>query len=266
MALKIELNVIKEEWRNLQRMLNEILSSDISDSSKYFDSEPLYGKVYTIFQEYENLRHRTRRVLENIKDKVSDEVLPCYLHFPSTYDPTSKKFCIEGWKIVSLLNLMNKECSKTLTLITDLASEISLTPPREEELKMLENEIKAEIEPVFPLYSSELLQSIKSLRKAEFLGSAFICGRMIDVIMDKCKKKLGKDEKADIFEFLRSKEILGGKEGERILDAIKLYRNKFAHEIGTYPSLEEAILIISGTSLLLKKIAKKKEDFSFLIY
>lgn len=273
MTLKIELDVLKEEWKNLQKMLNEIISSNIPDTGKYFDGEPLYGKIYTLFNEYNDLRNRTRRVLETIKDKVKDEILPNYLSFPSAYDSTYKKSCMDGWKTVNFLNLMAKECSKTLTLITDLTSEISLTPPKEEELKMLENEIKAEIEPVFPLYSSELLQSIKSLRKAEFLGSTLICGRMIDVIIDKCKRKLSEEKKAekeiewkDVAEFLKNKEILGGKEGERILESIKLYRNKFAHEVGTYPSIEETILIISGTSLLVKKIAKRKEEFNFLIY
>lgn len=273
MTLKIGLDVLNEEWKSLQKMLNEIISSNIPDTGKYFDGEPLYGKVYTLFNEYNNLCNRTRRVLEPVKDKVKDEILPGYLSFPSAYDSTIKRFYIEGWKTVSFLNLMAKECSKALTLIIDLTSEISLTPPKEEELKMLENEIKAEIEPVFPLYSSELLQSIKSLRKAEFLGATLICGRMMDVIIDKCKRKLREDKKAekeiewrDVAEFLKDKEILSGKEGERILEAIKLYRNKFAHEVGTYPSIEETILIISGTSFLVKKIAKKKEEFNFLIY
>ncbi|MGB9756169.1 MAG: hypothetical protein ACPLVJ_00085 [Candidatus Bathyarchaeales archaeon] len=273
MTLKIELNVLQEEWKSLQRVINEIISSSIPDTGKYFDGEPLYGKVYALFNEYSDLRNRTRRVLEPVKDKVKDEILPSYLSFPSAYDSTYKKPCIEGWKTVSFLTLMAKECSKALTLITGLTSEISLTPPKEEELKMLEDEIKAEVEPFFPLYSSELLQSIKSLRKAEFLGSTLICGRMIDIIIDKCKKKLSEDKEAekaiewkDVVEFLKNKAILSGKEGERILESIKLYRNKFAHEVGTYPSIEETILIISGTSLLIKKIAKKKEEFNFLIY
>ncbi|MEM3766607.1 MAG: hypothetical protein QXU46_06245 [Candidatus Bathyarchaeia archaeon] len=168
MTLKIELDVLREEWNNLQNMLNEIISSNIPDTGKYFDGEPLYGKVYTLFNEYNDLRNRTRRILETMKDKIKDEILPSYLSFPSAYDSTYKKFYIDGWKTAIFLNLMAKECSKALTLIIDLTSEISLSPPKEEELKMLEDEIKAEIGPFFLYILQNFYKALKALEKQNF--------------------------------------------------------------------------------------------------
>ena len=147
-----------------------------------------------------------------------------------------------------------------------------MAPREEEELKMLEKEIREKIEPSLPLYSSELLESIKSFRKGDLLASTLICGRMITVIVDKCRSKLGEMRKKgkeeigweEIVSFLREKGVVNEKELKRILEAIRLYRNKFAHEIGTYPSIEEAILMISGTTLLARKIADNKDKFHFL--
>lgn len=271
MLLKIELSVLKEEWKSLQRMLNEIISSSISDEQRYFDGTAFYGKVYELYSCYYDLAARTRKILESAKEIIKEDILPRYMSFPSIYDSTYGKSYLIGWKLTTFLNFMAKECSKTLTLIDELTKEISLAPREEAELKKLEEEIKAKIEPLLPKYSSELLQSIKSLRKGEFLGSTLICGRIVEVIIDKCKKKLSEEKRAevewkDVIEFLRNKGILSGKEAEKILDSVKIYRNRFAHEIGTYPSIEETLLIISGTSLLVKKIAEKKEELIFLFY
>jgi hypothetical protein len=270
MLLKIELNVLKEEWKSLQKMLNDIISSNIPDSSKLYDGTPLYGKINELSSIYSELMRRTQDILRSAKVKVKEEVFPRYLSFPSMYDSDLKQFYLSGWKVVSFLNSMAIECSKTLTLINELVAEISLSPPEEEELKTLENDIKEKIEPSFPLYSSELIQSIKSLRKGEFLASTLICGRLLTVIIDKCKKKLTQERKVkqkleNVVDFLKNRGILSGEEREKILDSIRLYRNKFAHEIGTYPSIEETILIISGTTLLLKKIAENKDEFNFLV-
>lgn len=111
---------------------------------------------------------------------------------------------------------MANECLKTITLIDELTSEIKLAP-QEEELKILENEIKSKIEPLLPVYSSELLHSIKSFRKGEFLGSTLICGRIVTVIIDKCRKELnGKEKKwEDVVTFLRTKGVLAGEEGKK---------------------------------------------------
>jgi uncharacterized protein YutE (UPF0331/DUF86 family) len=270
MLQKIELNVLREEWKNLQRMLNNVISLNISDESVSYEGSTLYGKIESLTSTYNNLINRTKAVLKSAKIELSEEVLPRYLPIPSTYNPTVKKFYLLGWKAKNYLNLMAGECSKTLTLISGLVAEISLSPSKEEELKTLENEIKDKIEQSFPLYSSELIQSINSLRKGELLGSALICGRIVTVIIDKCKKTMSKGRAKlvlkEVFEFLKNKRILDGKEGEEILNAIRLYRNKFAHQIGTYPSIEEAILIISGTALLLKKITENKDEFDFLVY
>jgi len=95
---------------------------------------------------------------------------------------------------------------------------------------------------------------------------------MITVIVDNCRSRLGEIKKKrreevgweEVVSFLREKGMLDEKELKRILEAIRLYRNKFAHEIGTYPSIEEAILMISGTTLLVRKIAENKDKFHFL--
>jgi uncharacterized protein YutE (UPF0331/DUF86 family) len=236
-----------------------------------YDGTPLYGKINELSSIYSDLTRRTQDILRSAKVKVKEEVFPRYLIFPSTYDSDIKQFYIQGWKAVSFLNSMAIECSKTLTLINEIVAEISLSPPEEEELRALESDIKEKIEPLFPLYSTELIQSIKSLRKGEFLASTLICGRLVSVVIDKCKKKLAQERKVkqkfkDVIDFFKIKGILSGEEGEKILEAIRLYRNKFAHEIGTYPSIEETILIISGTTLLLKKITENKDEFDFLVY
>jgi len=275
MSLKVELTVLREDWKNLQEKLNEVISEFFSENmpsnAEIYEYDTLYGKAQKIVSWYSDIYQRTRRILTDEKLKIREDVLPNYLSLPAKsklYAGKYRRYVVK-WELDFFFSLMRKECSKALTLIDELTSEISLAPPEEEELKMLEKEIREQIEPSLPLYSSELLQSIKSFRKGVFLASTLICGRMITVIVDKCKSEMKKKRKEEIeweevVSFLREKGIADEKELKRILEAIRLYRNKFAHEIGTYPSIEEAILMISGTTLLVRKIAENKDKFHFL--
>ena len=277
MSLKVELTVLREEWKNLQEKLNEVISEfsskNIPNDAEIYDYDPLYGKAQEIVSWYSDIYQRTRRILTDEKLKIREAVLPNYLSLPAKGKSYAGKYhrYVVKWELEDFFSLIRKECSKALTLIDELTSEISLAPP-EEELKMLEKEIREKIEPSLPLYSSELLESIKSFRKGDFLASTLICGRMITVIVDKCRGKLGEMRKKgkeeigweEVVSFLREKGVANEKELKRILEAIRLYRNKFAHEIGTYPSMEEAILMISGTTLLVRKIAENKDKFHFL--
>ena len=275
MSLKVELTVLREDWKNLQGKLNEIISEfsskNMPSDAEIYDYDPLYGKAREVVSWYSDIYQRTRRILTDEKLKIREDILPNYLSLPAKSKSYAGKYhrYVVKWELDFFFSLMRKECSKALTLIDELTSEISLAPPEEEELKMLEKEIREQIEPSLPLYSSELLQSIKSFRKGVFLASTLICGRMITVIVDKCKSEMKKKKKEEIeweevVSFLREKGIADEKELKRILEAIRLYRNKFAHEIGTYPSIEEAILMISGTTLLVRKIAENKDEFHFL--
>ena len=278
MSLKVELTVLREEWKNLQEKLNEIISEfsskNMPSDAEIYDYDPLYGKAREVVSWYSDIYQRTRRILTDEKLKIREDILPNYLSLPAkskSYAGKYRRYVVK-WELDFFFSLMRKECSKALTLIDELTSEISLAPPEEEELKMLEKEIREKIEPSLPLYSSELLESIKSFRKGDFLASTLICGRMITVIVDKCRGKLGEMRKKgkeeigweEVVSFLREKGVANEKELKRILEAIRLYRNKFAHEIGTYPSMEEAILMISGTTLLVRKIAENKDKFHFL--
>jgi len=278
MSLKVELTVLREEWKSLQEKLNEVISEfsskNMPSNAEIFEDDPLYGKAQKIDSWYWDINQRTRRVLIDEKLKISEAVLPKYLSLPTKGKSYAGKYhrYVVKWELEDFFSLIRKECSKALTLIDELTSEISLAPPEEEELKTLEKEIKEQIEPSLPLYSSELLQSIKSFRKGDFLSSTLICGRMITVIVDKCRSRLReirkkrKEEIAweEVVSFLKEKGIADERELKRILEAIRLYRNKFAHEIGTYPSIEEVILMISGTTLLVRKIAENKDKFHFL--
>ena len=60
-----------------------------------------------------------------------------------------------------------------------------------------------------------------------FLASTLICGRMITVIVDKCKSEMKKKRKEEIewkevVSFLREKGIADEKELKRILEAIRI--------------------------------------------
>ena len=81
-----------------------------------------------------------------------------------------------------------------------------------------------------------------------------IAGRLIDVITSKIESKTGKAEINDQIDYLEKKEILHGGSGGKITEAMKSYRNTYAHNIGVTPEIEEAITIIAGTSNLLKKM------------
>ena len=76
MLQKIELNVLREEWKNLQRMLNNVISLNISDESVSYEGSTLYGKIESLTSTYNNLINRTKAVLKSAKIELSEEVLP----------------------------------------------------------------------------------------------------------------------------------------------------------------------------------------------
>jgi len=58
--------------------------------------------------------------------------------------------------------------------------------------------------------------------------------------------------------------VLEGEGGKKILEGMKLYRDRFSHTVGTYPSIEETILVIVGSTHLVKKLAENIGELEFL--
>lgn len=268
----IELTAIRRAW---ELITSKIMNFNIPNLDYFLEKYHSYKELSGLLDDYNNVAYQTIQILETTEPKINRIIFPKYplslliVKVPLINSIETRLYSNE---IRPLLSKMQIECGRTIQLIDEIVKGIALLPSKkEEELKALEREIKNKVEPKFPLFSSELLESIKSLRKGELLGSALICGRIQTVIIEKTKRQIpnlneiSREKRWDTtMDYLRQRKIFEGQEGEMILQAINLYRNKFAHRIGVDPSIEECILIISGETLLTKNVAKNYNEFTYL--
>ena len=262
----IEVEALREEWQSLTRRIFTYLdniSSFFPIVDKISETDSYFQEVDGLFSDYNNLSLRTKKVLEAYKFRT--EVLPQQIFLPIDIQ-LGKRIILKG-KLSAALHRMDKECKRILKLLEGLPCEIMLSPEKEKELEMLRQIVKNEIEKMLPNYARDLNLSIEAFRKACFLGSCLIVGRIIDAILDEIKnviqKRAGKEKSEIKWEEVESflkKEVLGKEGAEKIIRGVKLYRNKFSHEVGTYPSPEDCLIMISSAIILTKGFIKWKKS------
>jgi hypothetical protein len=263
-----ELRGLKEEWRNIElRATNYIqkIPESIPPGSNF------HIEVRCLEEDYKELRSRTSAILKSFG--IKEEFLPRDIPLPEYVYGTISDLPVVYRSLTNVfLWRINKECAKVINLIDGLTTTVALTEEKEKELKSLEDKIKEEIEPVLPLFSHDLIESVKCFRNGEFLGSVLICGRIIEFLIEKVGSQVSNNSKAEpkqksdaFYDFLKNKKVIDDDEGKKILEAIKSYRNKYSHDIKLYPDLEESLIILSGVTSLISKVAKNKEEFSFLL-
>jgi len=255
-----ELKALESDWSYILRRIiycGENSSGGISDIISH--SYRPYAELMYLEADFNDLVSRTTNIIKNFD--ISEEVLPKKVKFPIYTNVYSGDFLNKG-EVEGTLQRMNQNVKRSLSILSNLTSEIVLSSEKEEELESLKNEIETTIKERLPLYSSDLNRSIESFRKGEFLGSALIAGRVLSVVLRKIERTLSKGNETEITikeikSFLTTKGVLEKSGGSKILEAMKLYRDELSHNVGTYPSPEECVIIINGTVFLLKKIIEK---------
>jgi len=253
-----ELQILKKEWINFQaRALDDYERIDqIFTNNKINENNRDYPELKEIGEKYNDLFWRSERIFKEFD--IKEEIQPKHISFYPDYDSTSGWFFQKG-KVFATLRSMNDECNKALALIDNLCFNIEFAPEKEKELASLKKEVEENIKPRLPLYALDLNQALESFRKNALLGSVLITGRVVDVIIDKLQKEIAKEKgiKIEDIKLNGVSEFLQEKTGEiefpLITKAIKLWRNKFSHNIGIYPEIEECIIMISGVVNLIKK-------------
>ena len=104
-------------------------------------------------------------------------------------------------------------------------------------------------------------KALDAISNQNLTCSVLLAGIVIEVIWSKIKSKV-KEEKGmkeaverkepeweDLRPYIRD---MVGRESEKVIQAIKLYRNKFSHRVGSYPTPEESLIMLSGAVLLAK--------------
>jgi len=271
-----ELRGLKEEWRNIELRTNNYIQKT---PDRYWVNGEIemipatsnfYMEVKGLEEDYNELSSRTSALFKLFG--IKEEFLPRGILLPEFYDTTSKLPVLYRGQTNAFLWRIKKECAKVINIIDGLTTTIALTEENEKELKSLEDKIKEEIEPVLPLFSHDLIESVKCFRNGELLGSVLICGRIIEFFIEKVGSQVSNNSKAEpkqksdaFYDFLKNKKVIDDEEGKKILEAIKSYRNKYSHDIKLHPDLGESLIILSGVTSLISKVAKNKEEFSFLL-
>jgi|YelNatPaOPRAMG01_1025707.scaffolds.fasta_scaffold30489_2 hypothetical protein len=264
----VELRGLRREWQNITLRVADYLQK-VNARYKIYQHDSFYTEMNGLEEDYQELISRTSTILKLFK--IKEELLPKRLSLQFHYDLShAENILYEGEAKVFLYRLA-KECAKVIEIIDGLTLCVALPEEREKELEDVEKKIKEEIEPILPLFSTDLLESIKYFRSGYFLGSVLICGRIIVFFVEKVKSQIPDISKIEpsqqwdaVINFLKEKKIIKVEEGKMILEAIKLYRNKYSHIISEYPNLEESLLIIIGVTMLVDKVAKNIKEFSFL--
>lgn len=70
------MKVIREEWKHFQLWLKEEFYIDFDENDKFFEDEPIYGRIKVLSSFYDDLTSRTRRILETLKEKVRTKFCP----------------------------------------------------------------------------------------------------------------------------------------------------------------------------------------------
>ena len=263
---KITLEALREEWQHtlwrVQDQLKRLPKIFLPPENKINKESPYYEEAKGLEDDFNDLVYKTNRILESFK--IKDEVLPKMVYLSPSYHQ-GKSFLVGG-KTVADLQRREKECKKVLKIINNLILLIPLRPAQEEELKSLKKLVKEIIEQKLPEYAQDLSRAIDNFENGRLLESVLIAGRVINVGLSKINakipaevkeemEKLSKKEKKDKW-WKEALKILNLEfaEERKILEALKLYRDRFSHQVGVSPSIEETIVIISGSVNLIRKI------------
>lgn len=125
----------------------------------------------------------------------------------------------------------------------------------------IEKEIQ-ELNKQLPIYADDLNQSLDELRNGHYLASAMIAGRVIDHTIDQIKSSQSLGGPDEVLNHLEENDVVDSAEGQ-IMNAVKSYRNVYAHEVGKQPDLKETIIILLGCAKLLHNIqqANKTREY-----
>lgn len=216
-----------------------------------FVSRGLGKRVAALARDYNRFRKNANKILRNTN--IKEEATLDKISVPGKRG--GSKIYIEEGEIV--LDRVKTNCRKVKEICSKI-EEVSLPEEEERELKQLQEDIEELKNTKFQKYAKDLEESLRAFRNTHFLGSALIAGRVLDVILD----KLEGDSRSEKIEFLESRKILESKSGGKIVNAIKRYRNIYSHQVGEYPSLNEATIILVGTVDLVKRISEEKAVLS----
>lgn len=125
----------------------------------------------------------------------------------------------------------------------------------------IEKEI-SELDKELPLYAEDLQQSLDELENGHHLASAMIAGRVIDHTIDQIKSSQSLGGPGEVLDQLEENGVVDSNEGQ-IMNAVKSYRNRYAHEVGKSPDIKETFIILLGCAKLLHNIqsAGKTREF-----
>jgi uncharacterized protein YutE (UPF0331/DUF86 family) len=125
----------------------------------------------------------------------------------------------------------------------------------------IEEEI-SELDRKLPLYAEDLQQSLDELESGHHLASAMIAGRVIDHTIDQIKSSQSLGGPDEVLDQLEENGVVDSNEGQ-IMNAVKSYRNRYAHEVGKSPDVKETFIILLGCAKLLHNIqsAGKTREF-----
>lgn len=116
----------------------------------------------------------------------------------------------------------------------------------------IEEEI-SELDKELPLYAEDLQQSLIELENGHHLASAMIAGRVIDHTIDQIKSSQSLGGPDEVLDRLEENGVVDSNEGQ-IMNAVKSYRNVYAHEVGKSPDVKESFIILLGCAKLLHNI------------
>ena len=266
---KIILMGLLSDW---QSMIDRIYACNKDIHLFYSPEYPEEGKIYPeligLSEDYNNLISRTLTILTSAESSIVDLSMVNFNNrkIPyerGAYEKEKLVECINNSQASLTLERMKQGAKKATAIIEEMLKNTKISDKEEKELQSLINIINEKMQAIVPLCSMDLKYSIGEFRKGDLLGAILISGRTIDIIYDKLAK-MAKDNKKgntqdEINEFIQANLFGDDKgRGKLAMSGILLYRNKFSHNIGIYPTDEtETITIINGCISIITKILDK---------
>jgi len=246
MSRDIELQALNSEITNFLEDIAELIKEISQDSSSVLMMKER-RQLELARDRYNNLRSGTNSVFEEMQ--VSKRIL---LAFQSYYLTPG----VERTDALGFLRRIETECDKARVILEGLQKRVVLTSDKQKELETVKDEIAKMIEPVAPLYAHDLQQSLAEFSEGHLLASVLTAGRTIDVLMDKVEKASAQKTTEAQLDYLKVRGILDEKTEGYIVKAVKNYRNVYSHTVGSSPEIEDCLIVVLGTSKLLKNIIK----------
>lgn len=246
MVKTLEVRALRSEAEDLFRRAKNFEIDTIAYSTELTTN--CGKKLRLLLDDYNWWVSKFRECFEKI---VSINILPSQHYLPAVR--------VEKIDSEHLLEQIMSECKKAIIMCDEFLSKtISLSAKEKEELKVIKKDIEKMIEPILPVCVMDLHKSLEEFNSGHYLASALICGRIIDVTINKLKKALGVSGIDEILSELNKMKVIEKGTEERVTRAIKQWRNIYSHQLGTYPDVTTSLIILAGTINLLKSIVKSK--------